>query len=129
MFCNNCGSNISEEDNFCNSCGASLKTLKNQKSDVEKPLEKKVWYRILKVFYIFFYLCLFGGIIGTLYFGIFGDDSFLDSISEAFQALIIGYFVLELIRTALRYIILGRKPNNPVFIWILNFLKGIRSFF
>jgi hypothetical protein len=82
---------------------------------------------VLKVFYIFFYLCLFGGIIRTLYYGTFGDGSFLGSVLDAIQALVMGYLLLELVRAALRYVVLGKKPDNPIFIWVLNLLKKARD--
>jgi hypothetical protein len=135
MFCQKCGKEIKDDvPNFCPSCGEKISNqivgkepMYNPENVPSKSLEKKIWYRVLKVFYIFFYLCLFGGIIGALYFGISGDGSFLSSVLEAIQALVIGYFLLELIRTALRYVVLGNKPDNPIFIWALNLLKKARD--
>lgn len=135
MFCQKCGKEIKDDiPNFCPACGERISNqiegkepMYSPENATRKSLEKKAWYRVLKVLYIFFYLCLFGGIIGTLYFGIFGDDSFLFSVLESIQALVIGYLLLELIRTALRYVVLGNAPDNPIFIWVLNLLKKARD--
>lgn len=68
MFCENCGHKIKDENNFCQNCGTSAtnKTIEKTKdfsSSKHLNLEKKAWFRTLKVFYILFILLVLGGII------------------------------------------------------------------
>lgn len=86
MFCKNCGSEIFEGDNFCKSCGASTKAARVDESEA-KSLEKKVWYRVLKVFYIFSYAYLLTLSFVTLYDDISSniEDSQIVQIQQKIQ--------------------------------------------
>lgn len=70
MFCQNCGHTIENENNFCQNCGASGSSKKPEKvvdshSSKHLILEKKAWFRTLKVFYILFILVVLGIIIAV----------------------------------------------------------------
>ena len=58
IFCHKCGSNLDQGDDFCSSCGTKIspssthKNVDSHKSLKREDLEKKPWYRGLKVFYI-----------------------------------------------------------------------------
>ncbi len=86
MFCKNCGNEIFEEDNFCKSCGSSTKAVKRSENEA-KSLEKKVWYRILKIFYIFSYAYLLTLGFVTLYDDISSnlEDSQIAQIEQKLQ--------------------------------------------
>ena len=57
-FCHKCGKKLETGDEFCQSCGAKIsidvnnKNLSSYKSLKRADLEKKAWYRGLKVIYI-----------------------------------------------------------------------------
>jgi hypothetical protein len=68
MFCENCGNKIDKENSFCQNCGSSSvhkkpEQINEQNSTKHTNLEKKAWYRTLKVFYILFILIVVGIII------------------------------------------------------------------
>ncbi len=57
IFCHNCGKKIEEEDKFCDFCGAEIlinqsKNRLEQKTLKHGELEKRAWYRAIKVVYI-----------------------------------------------------------------------------
>lgn len=56
IFCHKCGNKLEAEDEFCSSCGGKNSiqpTHKNTHTSIKREdLEKKPWYRALKVFYI-----------------------------------------------------------------------------
>jgi len=59
IFCHKCGKKIEAEDEFCQSCGAKIsvadndnKHLPSHKNLKREDLERKAWYRFLKVIYI-----------------------------------------------------------------------------
>lgn len=58
IFCHKCGHKLEATDEFCQSCGAKIviasthKNSSTHKSLKREDLEKKPWYRALKVFYI-----------------------------------------------------------------------------
>jgi hypothetical protein len=70
MFCENCGQKIEKENSFCQNCGSSAVHKKSEQineisSSKHINLEKKAWYRTLKVFYIIFILIVVGIIIAV----------------------------------------------------------------
>jgi len=58
IFCHKCGKKLETGDEFCQSCGTKIsieetnKNLSSHKSLKRTDLEKKAWYRALKVIYI-----------------------------------------------------------------------------
>ncbi len=57
IFCHKCGNKLNVKDEFCQSCGVKIiadenKKESNHKSLKRSDLEKKAWYRALKVIYI-----------------------------------------------------------------------------
>lgn len=57
MFCHKCGKRLNKDDKFCDSCGASVSVeeVKHDhpvKSAKRSDLEKKAWYRAVKVIFI-----------------------------------------------------------------------------
>ena len=243
MFCQKCGKEIKDDiPNFCPACGEKISNQIEGKEPMYKAenapsqsLEKKVWYRVLKIFYIFSYICLLtlgfvtlyddissnlansqivqiqrklqlrlpdGRIIAGIPEGIteeqvlnkliergilsadkkplfdeairrglikyeneanyglpdgfvldeqsyqeqsksemkpwerFGDKSrqgrsvikvFVKPFLQFLLTLFIGFLAIELIRTTLRYVILGEKTDNPVFLWVLKFFSKLRN--
>ena len=60
IFCHKCGNKLEATDEFCQSCGTKIvsapenKHTSSHKSLKRNDLEKKAWYRALKVIYIIF---------------------------------------------------------------------------
>lgn len=58
IFCHKCGKKLEEADEFCQFCGAKVSVQENNKNNLthkslkRADLEKKAWYRALKVIYI-----------------------------------------------------------------------------
>ena len=75
MFCQKCGKEIKGDvPNFCPSCGEKISNqiegkdpMYNTENNPRQSLEKKVWYRVLKIFYIFSYVYLLTLGFVTLY--------------------------------------------------------------
>lgn len=60
IFCHRCGKKLESGDEFCQFCGAKISSSVNCQNISDRQilkrtdLEKKAWYRALKVIYIFF---------------------------------------------------------------------------
>jgi hypothetical protein len=55
MYCENCGNKIDKNDKFCDSCGYKVGNIAHSflsKKNSSDELEKKAWYRAVKVIYI-----------------------------------------------------------------------------
>jgi uncharacterized membrane protein len=120
MFCTNCGKKIKEGGVFCSECGHLVDITSPKKSPIEKSINiqnEKWWYRLLKVLYLIALLPLLGIIIivWSSYTPYCYSYSCYGSYNEAFWysllTLVIGLIVLRLIKLAVIYVTIGRKPD------------------
>ena len=108
IFCHKCGKKLETQDEFCQSCGVKIsinndgKNLSSNKGLKRADLEKKTWYRALKVLYV-------GGIV-IVVFGIA-----IISWSQRPLKLLDGYNSLIICDTGKSYV--PEKNNINLYNW------------
>lgn len=120
MFCDKCGHKVNTEK-FCPNCGEEIYHAKIETD--HGPISKdKWWQRLLKVLYVIAYLPLFG-IIPAVWSSnapychtyTYSGTSCYGSNAEAFWysvlTLVIYFVALRLIKIAVLYVVIGRKPE------------------
>ena len=118
MYCEHCGSKIQDGYKFCTKCGNS--TTKNSLKDFTTPPKQTNnetwWVRLLKVLYIIIHLPLL--LIIPLVWSENTESCYYScsgSTSQAFWysllTLVIYIVVVRLIKLAVMYIAMGRKPE------------------
>ncbi len=122
MFCENCGNKIDGSYKFCTKCGNTTvqSERKNPISQTnEVPLNERWWHRLLKVGYIILYIPLLG-IIPIVWSANsssynYSSSSYTDTTGTAFWycllTLLIYMAIARLIKIAVLYIVMGRKPE------------------
>ncbi|HUC88455.1 MAG TPA: zinc-ribbon domain-containing protein [Candidatus Paceibacterota bacterium] len=121
MFCENCGNKIQDGYKFCTKCGASAVSgsQKNTTTSQTPEQNEKWWHRLLKVMYILAYIPLPLVLIvvwsasSSSYD--YSTSSTTDTSGTAFWycvlATLIYLVVVRLIKIAVLYIAVGRKPE------------------
>lgn len=121
MFCEHCGNKIDGSHKFCTKCGHSTlqSEIKNSISQTGVSLNEKWWHRLLKVIYIILYIPLLGilPLVWTENSSSYNyySSSSTDTSGTAFWycllTLVIYMAVARLIKIAVLYIAMGRKPE------------------
>lgn len=120
MYCENCGNKLDTSHKFCTKCGHSAASTDSKiTKQNHSTLDERWWHRLLKVLYIIAYLPLL--LIIPL---VWSENSssydyysrtYTDTIGEAFWysllTLVIYMAVVRLIKIAVLYIAVGRKPE------------------
>ena len=127
MFCENCGNKIKEDHKFCTKCGHSNSSISTHNIRQGKyPITNdKWWHRLFKVIYIFLYLQIFWivPVVWSLnsssysYYRGYEDTTGL-AFWYSVLAIVIFVVVIRLIKLAVLYVVLGRKPE-----WYSEFRK------
>lgn len=123
MFCKNCGKEIKEKNEFCTECGNQIGvTLTNEHHTNKKQInydDERWWVRFLRVVYIILYIPL-PFIIWTVWEETSSSYNYYSNLSTntsgkgfLYSLLTFGIYiiVLRLIKVAVRYIVIGRKPE------------------
>ncbi len=123
MFCENCGQKIKDDLKFCTECGHSVKSM------TIKDLKERWYHRFLRVLYIISYIPLLliipivwsgnnsSYVCSGLSFKSYLNDSchYVDTYGKAFLwsliTLAIYMIIIRLIKIAVIYIIIGKKPE------------------
>ncbi len=116
MYCEHCGTKLEQGYKFCTKCGhstvptqPSAKTIMQQTS----TLNQKWWYRFLKVLYVVAYLPLL--IIIPLVWSensySYGGGSSGETFWYSLLTLVIYMAVVRLIKLAVLYVAIGRRPE------------------
>ena len=114
MFCENCGNKIDSSHRFCTKCGHVFDLIKEKTSiskQAPQALNDKWWHRLLKVLYIIGYVPLL--IIIPI---VWSENScYYCSNGDAFWysllTLVIYLVGIRLLKIAVLYIVIGRKPE------------------
>lgn len=119
MFCEKCGKSLNIKNKYCAECG-HLNLLKEEVYSLNlKNLEKKWYFRFVKVVYIFLYVLLLSTIIDvwndSISYHICGKRYSCPSYGKSFLysvlVLILGIIILRLIKLIFLYIVFGIKPE------------------
>lgn len=123
MFCINCGNTIQDGHQFCTKCGqpSIRKETKEPSQQLNTMSSEKWWQRFLKVVYIFMYipLLLIVPLVwnenSSSYSYYAGQSHYVDTYGEAFWysllTLVIYLVIVRLIKIAVLYITMGRRPE------------------
>lgn len=111
MFCEECGNKIKDGHKFCIKCGYSIVSNSPENKKRELVDNEKWWHRLLKVLYIISYIPLLIIIpivwsTNTCYY-----CSKSDSFWYSLLTLFIYVVIIRLIKIAILYVILGRRPK------------------
>lgn len=117
MFCENCGNKTQEGYKFCTKCGYSTLPVlpKDTVTNYITKSNEKWWHRLLRVIYIIAYIPL-----PILLMLVWSENS--SSYSSAFETtgdafwyslltLVIYVVIIRLIKIAVLYVAVGRKPE------------------
>jgi len=113
MFCENCGSKIQEGHKFCTKCGhlvdSTIKTSSTRQT--LSTLNENWWHRLLKVLYIVGYipLLIIIPIVWSENSCYYCSDG--DSFWYSLLTLVIYVVVIRLIKIAVLYVAMGRRPE------------------
>jgi hypothetical protein len=128
MFCENCGNKISGNDKFCIKCGhpaVPISSDYNHRHHSLEILDSNRWYvRLLKVFYIILYIPLPFVVYGVwtsndpYYSTYYSYGSYEEAFWYSLMTFGIWVIVLRLMKIAVKYIVVGQKPN-----WLKEFKK------
>lgn len=117
MYCEHCGEKLEQGYKFCTKCGHSTVPLQTKIAAADQPtlsLNDKWWHRLLNVLYIVSYLLLFV-IIPVVWsennYSYYGNGSSGEALWYSFLTLIIYMALARLIKIAVLYVALGRKPE------------------
>jgi|SRR3989344_1578380 len=115
MFCENCGNKLDTSHKFCTKCGHSnIPAEKNITKQTESTLDDRWWHRLLKVLYIAAYLPLLI-IIPVVWsensYSYYSGDTYGEAFWYSLLTLIIWVVILRLIKIAVLYVAIGRKPE------------------
>lgn len=113
MFCENCGNKNQEGHKFCTKCGHLVDSKEKVSITKQAPLmlNENWWHRLLKVLYIVGYIPLLIIVpvvwsANSCYY-CSGSDSFWYSL----LTLAIYVVVIRLIKIAVLYVAMGRRPE------------------
>ena len=123
MFCTNCGNKMDSDSNHCTNCGVSVvrtETVVSNYSEQKVVTNGKWWHRLGVVIYIFFNLLLIPVVFtvwdesSTTYvsngtYGYHYEDSYGLAFWYSLLTIVVWLLVLRLIKSALQYIVLGKK--------------------
>ncbi len=122
MFCENCGNKNDGSYKFCTKCGhptVSSVASSDTKRNFTATLDDRWWHRLLKVAYIILYIPLLGIIpivwsANSSSYNYYSSSS-TDTSGTAFWycllTLVIYMVIARLIKIAVLYIAMGRKPE------------------
>lgn len=121
MYCENCGNKIEENHKFCTKCGQSIDSVNVNgisSKQIHSTVDEKWWHRLLKVIYIIGYLPLL--LIIPL---VWNENSCSycsdgDSFWYSLLTLVIYITIIRLIKIAVLYASMGRRP-----VWKSEFKK------
>jgi hypothetical protein len=120
MYCEHCGTKLEQGHKFCTKCGHSTIPVQTRTAAAQQPaLGDKWWHRLLKVLYVVAYLPLLGIIPlvwseNTPYcstYSSYCSGSYGEAFWYSLLTLVIYMAVLRLIKIAVLYVALGRKPE------------------
>lgn len=105
MICDNCNRELTEGSRFCNFCGTEKlqksKTKSKSKTLSLKKLNKKIWYRLIKVLYL----------LAHVWFILYVINESSEDIYTVLIGLIIFipafFLMMEIIKRIFYYIVLG----------------------
>lgn len=121
MYCENCGNKMDSTHKFCIKCGhtAATSNSANSSASIALSVNEKWWHRFLKVLYIILYIPLL--VILPVVWSInsssynYYSSSSTDTSGTAFWycllTLVIYMAVVRLIKIAVLYVALGKKPE------------------
>lgn len=115
MYCENCGNKIDESHKFCTKCGHStVPTEKTTARQSEILPNDRGWHRLLKVLYIVAYLPLLI-VIPIVWnessYSRYSGDTYGEAFWYSLLTLVAWVIVLRLIKIAVLYVVIGRKPE------------------
>lgn len=117
MYCEHCGNKLEQGYKFCTKCGHSTVPVMVQASTIQHvtlSLNEKWWHRLLKVLYVVLYLPLLV-IIPLVWsensYSYYGNGNTDEAFWYSLLTLIIYIVIARLIKIAVLYVALGRKPE------------------
>lgn len=117
MYCEHCGTKLEQGHKFCTKCGHSTVPVQTKSAAAHQPalsLNDKWWHRLLKVLYVVSYLPLLI-IIPVVWsensYSYYGGGSEGEAFWYSLLTLVIYMAVARLIKIAVLYVALGRKPE------------------
>jgi uncharacterized membrane protein len=117
MYCEHCGKKIEQGHKFCTKCGHSTVPAQVKNNTTQQPvfsLNDKWWHRLLKVLYVVAYLPLLI-IIPIVWnensYSYYGGDTLGGAFWYSLLTLAIYMVIVRLIKIAVLYVVLGRKPE------------------
>ena len=117
MYCEHCGNKLDQKHKFCTKCGHSVFTLQT-KTDITSQsalsLNDKWWHRLLEVLYVVSYLPLLI-IIPVVWsenrYSHYSGETIGEALWYSLLTLVIYMVIVRLIKIAVLYVALGRKPE------------------
>jgi len=117
MYCEHCGHKLEQGHKFCTKCGLSTVPGQPKTTSAQQPalpLNDKWWHRLLKVLYVVSYLPLLI-IIPLVWsensYSYYDGDTTGDAFWYSLLTLVIYMAIARLIKIAVLYVALGRKPE------------------
>ncbi len=117
MYCEHCGTKLEQGHKFCTKCGHSTVPVQTKTATAHQPalsLNDKWWHRLLKVLYVVSYLPLLV-IIPVVWsensYSYYGGGSEGEAFWYSLLTLVIYMVIARLIKIAVLYVALGRKPE------------------
>lgn len=117
MYCEHCGTKLEQGHKFCTKCGHSTVPVQTKTASAHQPalsLNDKWWHRLLKVLYVVTYLPLLV-IIPVVWsensYSYYGGGSSGEAFWYSLLTLVIYMAIARLIKIAVLYVALGRKPE------------------
>jgi len=125
MFCKNCGKEVKDENEFCTECGHQIDIVTKNTTSAKKQIsdnDERWWVRFLRVIYIILYIPLPFIIWGvwetysSTYTGyLLGQSYYKNTYGKAFWYSLLAFciyiIVIRLIKIAVRYVVIGEKPE------------------
>ncbi len=119
MFCENCGNNYGENDKFCIKCGHPVNGQAPIATRQVVGQNERWWHRLATVIYVLAHLPLLAVVplvwsenartYSTYYKQYQGSDG--EAFWYCFLTILIWVGVLRLIKMAIKYIAIGKKPS------------------